>query len=292
MAVFLNFVAPFLPHDVLRHALRFLEYGVIPSISGKRPMAVPPRLAVCKEEITFPSHQIRRLYCYSSATIISLVYTKGFLCVRLQSFVRYPLPSWCFQIWTSTAWLSSSNCTNILITDDVLYLQLRAVYNAYDKFCDLPEEDRNRFRRISPCNHGYVSPGVERWDPFVFRLYNAPSPDVCSRLYCIRSLGQHITDYHRKVNTLPCHTVTWEQKRSVAGGGIGVAAVGGRVNILNKKFNVLRVTNFKSLNQMTGNPINNWLLVRDFYQGRPLWLLAPGRPKKTPPSCATASERT
>ena len=31
---------------------------------------------------------------------------------------------------------------------------------------------------------------------------------------------------------------------------------------------------------MTGNPINNWLLVRDFYQGRPLWLLAPGRHKK------------
>jgi isopenicillin N synthase-like dioxygenase len=48
---------------------------------------------------------------------------------------------------------------NHSIPDD----KLRAVYNAYDKFCDLPEEDRNRFRRISPCNHGYVSPGVERF---------------------------------------------------------------------------------------------------------------------------------
>jgi len=47
----------------------------------------------------------------------------------------------------------------------VLFLpyQLRAMYNAFDNFCDLPEDVRNRFRRISPCNHGYVSPGVERF---------------------------------------------------------------------------------------------------------------------------------
>lgn len=41
--------------------------------------------------------------------------------------------------------------------------KLRAVYEAFDNFCDLPEDARNRFRRISPCNHGYVSPGVERF---------------------------------------------------------------------------------------------------------------------------------
>ncbi|GFG30298.1 hypothetical protein Cfor_10887, partial [Coptotermes formosanus] len=48
---------------------------------------------------------------------------------------------------------------NHSIPDD----KLRAVYHAFDNFCDLPEDVRNRFRRISPCNHGYVSPGAERF---------------------------------------------------------------------------------------------------------------------------------
>jgi hypothetical protein len=46
--------------------------------------------------------------------------------------------------------------------------QIRAVYNAFDNFCDLPDDVRNTFRRIGPCNHGYVLPGVERWVPAVW----------------------------------------------------------------------------------------------------------------------------
>ncbi|KDR07973.1 Gibberellin 20 oxidase 1 [Zootermopsis nevadensis] len=45
------------------------------------------------------------------------------------------------------------------ISDD----KLRAVYDAFDNFCDLPEDVKNTFRRTSPCNHGYVPPGTERF---------------------------------------------------------------------------------------------------------------------------------
>lgn len=51
----------------------------------------------------------------------------------------------------------------LLVNHGIPEDKIRAVYNAFDNFCDLPEDVRNKYRRLGPCNHGYVSPGAERF---------------------------------------------------------------------------------------------------------------------------------
>ncbi|XP_063222505.1 uncharacterized protein LOC134531006 [Bacillus rossius redtenbacheri] len=41
--------------------------------------------------------------------------------------------------------------------------KIRAVYEAMDKFCDLPHEDTHKYIRKPPDNHGYVPSGLEKF---------------------------------------------------------------------------------------------------------------------------------
>lgn len=44
----------------------------------------------------------------------------------------------------------------------VPYLQMKAAYRALDTFCELPDETRAKYERVSPNNHGYIKPGKEK----------------------------------------------------------------------------------------------------------------------------------
>ncbi|XP_008211207.1 2-oxoglutarate-dependent dioxygenase gloF isoform X3 [Nasonia vitripennis] len=50
----------------------------------------------------------------------------------------------------------------LLVNHGIPDCKLKAVYRAMDEFCELPEESRNKYERVSPSNHGYVKPGMER----------------------------------------------------------------------------------------------------------------------------------
>lgn len=39
---------------------------------------------------------------------------------------------------------------------------MKAAYRALDTFCELPDETRAKYERVSPDNHGYVKPGMEK----------------------------------------------------------------------------------------------------------------------------------
>lgn len=41
-------------------------------------------------------------------------------------------------------------------------LQMKAAYRVLDTFCELPNETRAKYERVSPDNHGYVKPGTEK----------------------------------------------------------------------------------------------------------------------------------
>ncbi|XP_066991769.2 uncharacterized protein [Anabrus simplex] len=51
----------------------------------------------------------------------------------------------------------------LLVNHGIADEKLRAVYNVLDKFCDLPNEEKNKYLRTPPHNHGYVAPGVEKF---------------------------------------------------------------------------------------------------------------------------------
>ncbi|KAK3921695.1 2-oxoglutarate-Fe(II) type oxidoreductase ppzD, partial [Frankliniella fusca] len=50
----------------------------------------------------------------------------------------------------------------LLVNHGVSEEKLRAGYEAMDRFCALPQDTRDAYRRIPPHQHGYVAPGTER----------------------------------------------------------------------------------------------------------------------------------
>lgn len=50
----------------------------------------------------------------------------------------------------------------LLVNHGVDEEKLRAGYEAMDRFCALPQDTRDAYRRIPPYPHGYVAPGTER----------------------------------------------------------------------------------------------------------------------------------
>ncbi|KAJ8670248.1 hypothetical protein QAD02_001507, partial [Eretmocerus hayati] len=50
----------------------------------------------------------------------------------------------------------------LLVNHGIPDCKLKAVYRAMEEFVELPEESRSKYERVSPSNHGYVKPGMER----------------------------------------------------------------------------------------------------------------------------------
>ncbi|XP_015588265.1 2-oxoglutarate-dependent dioxygenase htyE [Cephus cinctus] len=51
----------------------------------------------------------------------------------------------------------------LLVNHGIPDCKMKAVYRALDSFCELPEEERAKYKRTLPSNHGYVRPGLEEF---------------------------------------------------------------------------------------------------------------------------------
>lgn len=51
----------------------------------------------------------------------------------------------------------------LLVNHGIPECKMKAAYKAFDSFCELPEETREKYKRVSPNNHGYVKPGMEKF---------------------------------------------------------------------------------------------------------------------------------
>lgn len=59
--------------------------------------------------------------------------------------------------------LVKSENSKAKVKNCMLYiLQMKAAYRALDAFCELPDETRAKYERVSPDNNGYVKPGTEK----------------------------------------------------------------------------------------------------------------------------------
>ena len=65
--------------------------------------------------------------------------------------------------------------------------------------------------------------------------------------------------------------------------------MGGKINILNEKFDFLRVTNFKLLSQIKVSAVNYFIFFYNFCKGLPLRLLATARMYIHSPKCGLIS---
>ncbi|XP_071630762.1 uncharacterized protein [Temnothorax longispinosus] len=51
----------------------------------------------------------------------------------------------------------------LLVNHGIPECKMKAAYRALDAFCELSEETRAKYERVSPDNHGYVKPGTEKF---------------------------------------------------------------------------------------------------------------------------------
>lgn len=57
-----------------------------------------------------------------------------------------------------------------LVNHGIPECKMKAAYRALDTFCELPDETRAKYERVSPDNHGYIKPGMEKFsDEMEFR---------------------------------------------------------------------------------------------------------------------------
>ncbi|KAL6448693.1 hypothetical protein ACFW04_000492 [Cataglyphis niger] len=58
----------------------------------------------------------------------------------------------------------------LLVNHGIPECKMKAAYRALDTFCELPDETRAKYERVSPNNHGYIKPGMEKFsDEVEFR---------------------------------------------------------------------------------------------------------------------------
>lgn len=58
----------------------------------------------------------------------------------------------------------------LLVNHGIPECKMKAAYRALDTFCELPDETRAKYERVSPDNHGYIKPGMEKFsDEMEFR---------------------------------------------------------------------------------------------------------------------------
>lgn len=76
----------------------------------------------------------------------------------------------------------------LLVNHGVSEDKLRASYEAMDRFCALPQDTRDAYRRIPPHQHGYVAPGTERLsEEWIGEIRHTFNVSVCD-CYCQHSV--------------------------------------------------------------------------------------------------------
>lgn len=76
----------------------------------------------------------------------------------------------------------------LLVNHGVSEDKLRAGYEAMDRFCALPQDTRDAYRRIPPHQHGYVAPGTERLsEEWIGEIRHTFNVSVCD-CYCQHSV--------------------------------------------------------------------------------------------------------
>ncbi|KYM85421.1 hypothetical protein ALC53_04664 [Atta colombica] len=69
----------------------------------------------------------------------------------------------------------------LLVNHGIPEWKMKAAYRVLDTFCELPDETRAKYERVSPDNHGYVKPGTEKFSDEM-ELRHAFNVTGCGRI--------------------------------------------------------------------------------------------------------------